>query len=111
MIISPPTHNQRTCFLVAQTSNVGGDSSFYFLLRSKGSAKIATSREFYFSTNVFSPYIYPQIAYLVIDEADRQLMDGFEESLNQFLLLSKLPAVGERVTIMTSATMSAEAKF
>lgn len=49
--------------------------------------------------------------YLVIDEADRQLMDGFEESLNQFLQLPELPSNDERCTIMTSATMSSEVQF
>ena len=49
--------------------------------------------------------------YLVIDEADRQLMDGFEESLNQFLQLRELPSIEERCTIMTSATMSSEVQF
>ena len=47
----------------------------------------------------------------MIDEADRQLMDGFEESLNQFLQLPELPSVDLRCTVMTSATMSAEVQF
>ena len=46
------------------------------------------------------------LRFLIIDEADRQLMDGFEESLQQFLQLEELPT--KRVTIMTSATMSPE---
>ena len=48
------------------------------------------------------------LRFLIIDEADRQLMDGFEESLQQFLQLEELPTSSKRVTIMTSATMSPE---
>ena len=48
------------------------------------------------------------LRFLIIDEADRQLMDGFEESLQQFLQLEELPPSSKRVTIMTSATMSPE---
>ena len=38
-------------------------------------------------------------------------MDGFEESLNQFLQLPELPSVDDRCTVMTSATMSSEVQF
>ena len=52
-----------------------------------------------------------EVEFLVIDESDRQLMDGFEESLNQLLRLPELPSTRDRVTVMTSATMSNEVSF
>ena len=51
---------------------------------------------------------FSKLDYLVIDEADRQLLDGFEKSLNLLLTLPDIPPLHERTTVMTSATMSCE---
>lgn len=52
-----------------------------------------------------------QVRYLVIDEADKQLMEGFEECLNQFLQHRDLPEKSFRRTIMTSATMTPDVQL